>query len=291
MNETTINTATQPGPPEGGTTNGPAVEARDLHAQYPAPGGAIRALNGVSLRVRRGEIVALIGPNGSGKSTLLRCVAGLFAPQSGWVRLNGELIAEQPPVERARRVALLPQRIDALEGLDALEFALLGRYAHLTGWRNFTAADRAIALDALAQADALAYRDRAMNQMSGGERQRVLLARALAQQAPLILLDEPTSALDLKHQMLLYHLLRRLSRREGKTIIAATHDLNLASQFADRIFLLRAGRIVASGTPAETLQPEILRDVYEVDVAHGQFPETLDGTGRPWVLPWARPQP
>jgi iron complex transport system ATP-binding protein len=273
-----------------GTESAPAVEALDLHAYYPAPGGPIRALNGVSMTVRTGEIVALIGPNGSGKSTLLRCVAGLFVPQSGSVRVAGNPIVAQPPAERARRVALLPQRIDTLEGLDALEFALLGRYAHLTGWRNFTAEDRAIALDALSQADALAYRDRPMNQMSGGERQRVLLARALAQQAPLILLDEPTSALDLKHQMLLYRLLLRLSRREGKTIVAATHDLNLASQFADRIFLLRAGQLAASGTPAETLRPEIVRDVYEVEVAHGEFPQTLDGTTRPWVLPWARPQ-
>ncbi len=269
-------------------TSALAVEVSDLHAHYAAPTGAIRALNGAKLSVKRGEIVALIGPNGSGKSTLLRCIAGLFAPQSGTVKIQGEPIAGKTPLERARIVALLPQRIEMLDGLSALEFALLGRYAHLTGWRNFSMEDRAIALDALAQADALDYRDRPLEQMSGGERQRVLLARALAQQAPLILLDEPTSALDLKHQVMLYHLLLRLSRRESKTILTATHDLNLASQFADRILLIRAGTIVASGTPAETLRPDILKDVYEVDVAHGQFPETLDGTARPWVLPWAR---
>ncbi len=132
------------------------------------------------------------------------------------------------------------------------------------------------------------FTDRLMTELASGERQRVMLARALAQEAPVLLLDEPTSALDARFQLEVCALIRTLCKREGKSVVAATHDLNLASQFADRLVLLNHGSVVAQGTPGETLTKKVLESVYEIDVAHGYFTETVDGTRRPWVLPKAR---
>jgi iron complex transport system ATP-binding protein len=127
-----------------------------------------------------------------------------------------------------------------------------------------------------------------MDQMSGGERQRALIARALAQEARTILLDEPTSALDLKHQLMVYELIYQMRRDAQRTIVVVTHDLNLASQFSDRLVLMLKGRIVQQGSPAEVLVPEVLERVYETTLAYGSFPQTAGGKPRPWVLPWGR---
>ena len=171
--------------------------------------------------------------------------------------------------------------------MTASEFTLLGRYSHLAGWRVFSKHDRDIATAALQKAGASDFAERFMSELSNGERQRVMLARALAQEAPILLLDEPTSALDARHQILTSSMIRNFCRKEGKTVVAATHDLNLASQFADRLYLLKSGSIVAHGKPAETLTKKCLESVYDIEVSHGYFTETIDGTPRPWVLPKA----
>jgi len=258
--------------------------AHDVSVTYP---GAIQALNHVSVEIRRGEFVALIGPNGSGKSTLLRSLAGLMHPDSGDVTIDGKSARVLTPLERARQVAYVQSLSDTPEYMTASEFTLLGRYAHLSGWRIFSKHDRDIAKDALNRAGAFAFAERFMTELSNGERQRVMLARALAQEAPILLLDEPTSALDARHQFLTSALIRKFCEREGKTVVAATHDLNLASQFADRLYLLKSGTVAAQGTPLETLTKNCLENVYEIDVAYGYFTETIDGTQRPWVLPIA----
>lgn len=267
-------------------TRNPAVSTRDVVLTYP---NGIRALNGVSLRIAHGEFLAIIGPNGSGKSSLLRTIAGLQPIDSGGILIENEPLPELDSQERARRIALVPQLLEVLPGYSVEDFVLMGRYAHLSGWRLFSKHDREIAADCLRRVDAHDFLSRAMNEMSGGERQRVLIARALAQESRTILLDEPTSALDLKHQLIVYKLIFEMHRAAGRTIVVVTHDLNLASQFADRLVLMQSGKIVSEGTPADVLCRETIEKVYGPDLAFGTFDQTLTGTPRPWVLPWARP--
>lgn len=267
------------------STRATVLEARDLIVTYP---GAIHALNGISVEIKRGEFVALIGPNGSGKSTLLRCLAGLMDPDSGVVQIDGLPAHGMKPVDRARRVACVQALSATPEFVTALEFALMGRYAHLKGWRIYSKHDYDVAEHALKLAGAGDFKDRLMIELASGERQRVVLARALAQEAPILLLDEPTSALDAHYQIEISAMIRDFCQRQGKTVIAATHDLNLASQYADRLYLLNTGTLAAQGTPSETLTKECLERVYDIEVAHGYFAETIDGTPRPWVLPKAR---
>ena len=262
--------------------------AQDVRLTY---ANGAKALDGASLTVKRGELVAIIGPNGSGKSSLLRAFAGLQPVDAGTLQLDGKTLREWDSRERARRVALVPQRLDVVPGYSVQDFVLMGRYAHLTGWRLFSDADRQMARTCLEQVDALAFVDRGMNEMSGGERQRVLIARALVQAANTILLDEPTSALDLKHQLRVYQLIHAMHRQggsDGRTVVVVTHDLNLPSQFADRIVLMKNGRIVREGSPRDVLKKEVLEEVYETPLILGQFENTPSGESRPWVLPSAK---
>lgn len=270
--------------PVAADTAAAVLSARDIVVTYP---GGIQALKGVCVEIKRGEFVALIGPNGSGKSTLLRCLAGLHNPDSGSVMMDGHETRMLKPLQRARHAAFVHALSDTPEYMTAGEFTLLGRYSHLAGWRVFSKKDRDVATAALQKAGASDFAGRFMSELSNGERQRVMLARALAQEAPILLFDEPTSALDARHQILTSSMIRNFCRKEGKTVVAATHDLNLASQFADRLYLLKSGSIVAHGKPAETLTKKYLESVYDIEVLHGYFTETIDGTSRPWVLPKA----
>src|SRR6185369_5481971 len=158
---------------------------------------------------------------------------------------------------RARRVALVPQLLDVLPGYSVEDFVLMGRYAHLSSWRLYTLRDRELARECLQRVDALQFAERGMNEMSGGERQRAMVARALAQESKTILLDEPTSALDLAHQLKVYGLIHDLQKNAGRTIVVVTHDLNLASQFADRLVLLKNGSVAADDVPAQVLRREV----------------------------------
>jgi iron complex transport system ATP-binding protein len=263
----------------------PAIAAHDVRLTYP---NGVRALDGTSLTVTRGEFLAIIGPNGSGKSSLLRVLAGLQAADAGEVLVEGSRIAAFDARERARRVALVPQSLDVLPGYSVEDFVLMGRYAHLTGWRLYTARDRGVAAGSLERVDAAQFAARGMDELSGGERQQVLIARALAQEAQTVLLDEPTSALDLAHQLLVYRLIHDMHATGDRTVVVVTHDLNLASQFAGRLLLMQRGRIVSGGPPREVLRPEVLEAVYGKDLAYGSFAQTIAGEPRPWVLPWAK---
>lgn len=263
----------------------PAVAVKDVRLTY---ANGVRALDGVSLEVAHGEFVSIIGPNGSGKSSLLRAIAGLQAADNGELLLDGQAVRGLRAAERARRIALVPQALTLLPGYSVEDFVLMGRYAHLSGWRLFTRADREVVRESLQRVDALEFRERFMDEMSGGERQRALIARALAQEARTILLDEPTSALDLKHQLMVYELIYQMRRDTERTVVVVTHDLNLASQFSDRLVLMLKGKIVQQGSPAEVLVPEVLERVYETTLAYGSFPQTAAGKPRPWVLPWGR---
>jgi iron complex transport system ATP-binding protein len=270
---------------ESGKIHPPALKGSELRLTYP---NGVQALDGLSLQVAHGEFLAIIGPNGSGKSSLLRVLSGLQPSGSGEVLIEGELLANLNARERARRVALVPQSLAVLPGYSVEDFVLMGRYAHLTGWRLYTRRDQEVARESLGRVNALSFAHRGMNEMSGGERQRVMVARALAQEARTVLLDEPTSALDLAHQLMVYSLIHEMHRGAEKTIVVVTHDLNLASQFAERLVLLKHGKVAADGTPNEVLRREVLEDVYGPDLAYGKFEETVSGKPRPWVLPLAK---
>jgi iron complex transport system ATP-binding protein len=244
-----------------------------LEFEYPGP---IRAVAGVDLAVDGAELVCLIGPNGCGKSTLLRLCAGLLVPARGQVELDGSAAGELHPRERARRVALVPQYLPALPEVRVADFVLSGRYAHLARWNRVGAHDQARMLEALAACDAAEFAERGLGELSGGQRQRVLIARALVQEAPLVLIDEPTNALDPEHQIRVFELLE-LSRSRGSTVVVATHDLNLAGQFATRLVLLCNGRIVADGRVPDVLRAEVLTPVYGSHLYFG---------APPFVLPW-----
>ncbi|ROO88823.1 iron complex transport system ATP-binding protein [Actinocorallia herbida] len=214
-----------------------------------------RVLDGVSLTVGKGAWVAVVGPNGAGKSTLLQAVAGLL-PYSGRVALAGRTAFRGR--ERARTIAYAPQNPVLPEDLTVFDYTLLGRAPHLGYFARESARDRAVAEAALARLDLTGFAGRRLGRMSGGERQRVVLARALAQQAPVLLLDEPTTALDLGHQQQVLELLDELRTEEGLTVVTTLHDLGAAGQYADELALVSGGRIAASGPPGAVLTADLV---------------------------------
>jgi len=243
--------------------------------------GERTALQSVDLEVPRGQFLALAGPNGSGKTTLLRAALGFLTPDEGRLELFGDEVVSLSAAERARRVAWVPQEESPRDDVPLLDYVLYGRYAHLGRLQGESAADREGAVRALA---AVGLEDRARDgilSVSGGERQRAILARALVQDAPLVLMDEPTSHLDIAHQIDILTRVRDLARERGVTVVAALHDLNLAARYSDRIVVLSRGRRVADGTPAEVLSEELLARVWGVVADLRRDPRT----GAPYLLP------
>ncbi|GAA3737570.1 ABC transporter ATP-binding protein [Streptomyces tremellae] len=233
--------------------------------------GGRRLVDGVDLTAAPGETVGLVGPNGSGKTTLLRCLYGTLRPTAGRALLDGDDLAGLTAKARARRVAAVPQDGRADIELTVREVVAMGRSPHKRFWEGDTAADTALAAEALARVGAAGLADRAFPTLSGGERQRVLVARALVQRPALLVLDEPTNHLDIRHQL---DVLGLVARESGATCLLALHDLNLAAYYCDRLHVLRAGRLVASGPPAEVLTPGLLADVYGVGAAITPHPVT-----------------
>jgi iron complex transport system ATP-binding protein len=254
-----------------------AVHVANLAVRY----GGREALIAVDLEIGAGEFVALTGPNGSGKTTLLRALLGFVPPDEGEVALFGAPVSRMSVRERARRVAWVPQSEALRDDVPLRRYVLYGRYAHHGALDGESEGDRAIAERAL---DEVGLADRAAEgilSISGGERQRAVLARALAQEAPLLLLDEPTTHLDIGHQLDLLARVQRLSRTRGTTVLAALHDLNLAARYADRIVVLSRGRRVADGPPRDVLSAELLARVWGVDADLG-----VDArTGVPYLVP------
>ena len=233
----------------------------------------------LSLALPHAHLAALVGPNGAGKTTLLRALAGLL-PAQGTVHVEGRAVASLDLPERARRFAYLPQGQAVHWPLPVRDVVALGRYPHgATDPSRLGPDDSAIVDRAMAATDVTAFADRPVTELSGGERSRVLLARALAVAAPVILADEPTASLDPRHQLEVMHLLRAAA--ESALVIVVTHDLSLAARFADSVIVLQNGRLVASGRPAETLSDEMLARVFEVRAARHQH------DGAPVIVPWA----
>lgn len=256
-----------------------------LAFDYP---GTPRAVDGVDAVVEAGEMVAVIGPNGSGKSTLLKLLAGILAPKDGRVLFGGEPVSGLRPKERARRIAVIPQTIRGLPDVEVETFVMGGRYGHFARFRGPSPHDHEVVRHALEQADASEFTERLLHQLSGGQQQRVLIARALAQEAELLLVDEPTTSLDPSHQLMVFELLARLTDAE-RGVLVVTHDLNLASQFADRIVLMENGRVRATGDAAAVLRPEVLEPVYGPHFFYGSL--DVEGAGpRPFVVPTLSPE-
>jgi iron complex transport system ATP-binding protein len=227
--------------------------------------GGKRVVDEVDASVATGEWLALIGPNGAGKTTLLRAIARLL-PFEGQIALAGTPLAELPRSELARMLAVVPQEPSTPSWMTVSEYVLLGRTPYLGAFAKEGERDREAAARALARLDLLAYRGRRLGTLSGGEKQRVVVARALAQEARIVLLDEPTSALDIGHQQQALELLDVLRAEDGLTLVAAMHDLTMASQYADRMLLLERGRVAADGSPADVLTEALVAGHYGASV-------------------------
>jgi ABC-type cobalamin/Fe3+-siderophores transport system ATPase subunit len=253
------------------------LDVRGVSCRY--PGAATDALDDVSLTLRAGDFHAVLGPNGSGKTTLVRVALGVIPARRGRVELLGRAAARWSRRELARVVGVVPQREENLFPQRVRDTVLLGRYPHLSLWGGMRPDDRAAVARALERCDVAALADRSIWTLSGGEYQRVRLARALAQEPKLLVLDEPTTSLDVRHEMELFELARTLAAAQRLAVLLVTHHLNLAARFADRLLLLSAGRAVADGAPAEVLTRETVEAVFGWPVAVERFQD------RPQVIP------
>ena len=233
------------------------LRIEDLSVNY----GPRQILHNISLSVQSGEILALIGPNGAGKSTLIRAASGVI-PFSGHVRTNGDTFHALTSMQRARYMAVVPQAISLPPAFTVWETVLMGRTPHLGFLGQTSRADEDLARRALERVHADTLADRRVGELSGGESQRVLLARALCQSTPILLLDEPTAHLDLQYQVSLLELVRKLVHEDKLAVLIALHDLNLAARYADRVALMVAGRIKAVGTPREVLTSKLISESY-----------------------------
>ncbi len=243
----------------------PVFELSGATVRY--AGAAVGALEAVSLAVRAGECVALVGPNGAGKTSLLRALLGLVPCQEGRALALGRDAREWPRDALARVVGGVSQREEPAFPLTVREAVEMGRYPHLGAWRAPGSADRAAVERAMRRADVAALGERWVQTLSGGEWQRVRIARALAQEPRALVLDEPTASLDLKHEMELFELVADLVRRDGLAALIVSHHINVAARFAGRLVLMAGGRVVADGAPEAVLEPERLRAVFGWPVA------------------------
>ncbi|GJL57249.1 MAG: hypothetical protein NPIRA03_01060 [Nitrospirales bacterium] len=257
---------------------GPAYALRDVTFGYdsrfrPNTESVLKAVTG---SIDSGKILGILGPNGSGKSTLLKLLARIFRPRSGSIELFGDPLSDLSQTEVARQVALVPQETMQIFPFTIAEMVLMGRFPHHRGWGWHweDSDDSQIAQQAMDDLDVTHLGSRLVTDVSGGERQRAVIARALTQEPQILLLDEPTAFLDLHHQLDIARILRRLNRERGLTVVLVSHDLNLASQYCDRLMLLNHGQIVEVGSPLEVLRPDLLELVYGCQVLVDGHPQS-----------------
>jgi iron complex transport system ATP-binding protein len=222
-------------------------------------------LDGVSFAMSPGEYVSVVGPNGAGKTSLIKCLCGIHPHAGGTIRLMDQDTASISSRERARILSYVPQAEGKVFPFTAEEFVLMGRYPHLSPFTTVSAADRAAVNTALEQTGTEIFRHRKLGTLSGGERQMVFIAAALAQEAQILVLDEPASFLDYRHQTEVFQLLRRINRELGHSILTVSHNLNTAARSSSRILAIKNGRNVFYGPPADLLRPERLRDVFDTE--------------------------
>ena len=241
-----------------------------------------RVLDGVSLTAAAGELLCVLGPNGSGKTTLLRCLLGQLTPQGGSIRLDDRLIEKHTLRALARLMAYVPQVPSSAFAVTVQEIVLTGRYAH-TGVMGLAAErDLAVARAAMDMTHTRDFESRTLDELSGGEAQCVMIARAVAQQPQVLLLDEPTSHLDIRNQLLIYRMLQRLAHAWRMAVVCVSHDVNLAARFADRLLLMREGVVVADGPPADVVRADVLGQTYGVEI------DLIEAADLPAPMVWAR---
>ncbi len=223
-------------------------------------------LNDISIEVLPSEFISIIGPNGAGKSTLLKLIDGIYSFTEGRILINGQQIELVSRKSLAKQIAYLPQEIDLTFSYSVEEVVRMGRFPYLEGIRLYSEADERVIGHAMDLLDISEFRQRSFNELSGGEKQRVMIGSALAQEPKILLLDEPTSALDLHHQIEIYEVLKGLQKKRQLTVMVVTHDINLAAQFCERMLLIDNGKIIRDGTPNEVLEFNILQKIFGVKV-------------------------
>lgn len=236
--------------------------------------GRSRIIHDLTLSVKKGELVGLVGPNGAGKSTLLKLAAGIACPEQGSVLINDTPVRSLSRLEAARTVALVPQNPQFSLEYSIRDVVLMGRHPHLPAFADYPSGDRRLVDQIISELQIASLSDESITRVSAGERQRAVIARALAQQPQLLLLDEPTAHLDVAHQLLVLSILRRLARDGGTAILMSSHDLNLTGLWVDRIVLLDRGRVAADGPPAEVMTEGTLQQVYRTPVLVIKHPQT-----------------
>jgi iron complex transport system ATP-binding protein len=252
------------------------ISIRNISAAY----SATEVLQSVSLELARGEVLGLIGPNGSGKTSLIRAISAGLKTSAGSILIDGNDLHSLSDSERARLMAVVPQSAQLPPAFTVWECASLGRTPHLSWLGHMGPRDEAHVEYALKATETWSLKDRRVGELSGGEQQSVLLARALAQDCPALLLDEPTAHLDLHHQVSLLELVHKLAHEQNLAVLIAMHDLNHAALYADRVALLVGGSVRATGTPREVLTVELLQNAYQVPLLIHPHPES----GAPWVV-------
>ena len=245
------------------------IEVRNLGVSY----GGVDALAGVDLTVEPGEVVGLVGPNGAGKTTLLGAINGLVEPTAGNVDVGGDDVSTLSARALARRVATVPQETDLSFAFPVREVVAMGRTPYRSRFERITEEDRQHTRRAMERTDTLRFADRRIDEVSGGERQRVVFARALCQDPDGLLLDEPTASLDINHQVRLFSLLRTFVA-EGRAALCAIHDLSLAARFCDRLLLLTDGEALAVGSPEDVLTESTVERAFDTHVAVTRHPVT-----------------
>lgn len=260
------------------------IRFRDVRVRYARQARA--AVDGVSLDALPGRITAVVGPNGSGKTTLVRALLGRATIEAGVIEVGGANLAGLDRRAVARAVAVVPQREETAFPRSVRDFVSLGRYAHGSPWRGPGAVDHAAVAAAVERTDLTGYLDRRTDELSGGEWQRVRVARALAQGAPALVLDEPNSFLDIAHEMALFELLDDIAR-DGVTVLLISHQLNLVARFAAQVVLLSEGRVVADGPPSAVMEGDLLERVYAWPVVVTRDP----AVGAPVLVPLRKRAP
>ena len=234
-------------------------------------------LEDLSCLILSGRVLGILGPNGSGKSTLLKLLARVFQPQSGTIQILGESLSSLSQLDVAKRVALVPQETLQVFPFTIAEMVLMGRSPHHQGWGGWhweDTQDLTVAQNAMEELDIAHLGHRFVTQVSGGERQRAVIARALVQEPQILLLDEPTAFLDLHHQLDIVRIIKRLNRERGLTVVLVSHDLNLAGQYCDQILMLDRGCLAAMGSPQTVMKPEIIKQVYGCSVLVDRHPQS-----------------
>ena len=235
------------------------------------------AVHELSCLILSGRVLGILGPNGSGKSSLLKLLARVFQPQKGEIEILGDSLASLSQLDVAKRVALVPQETLQVFPFTIAEMVMMGRSPHHQGWGGWhweDAEDSRVAQAAMEELDVSHLGNRLVTEVSGGERQRAVIARALVQEPEILLLDEPTAFLDLHHQLDIARIIKRLNRERGLTVVLVSHDLNLASQYCDQVLLLNHGRLAAMGSPQMVITPNVIEEVYGCSVLVDRHPQS-----------------